>query len=123
MKSLAYLVPAKKHYSYKCGFQKESHNPFNGQGRAKNIAYKPGIIRPVGSKFKLENNACGHPNGEIDAKNSHPEFSNPLPGWVAGFNIDRFHNGDNESQPQCEGNKYPVIHGRKRKLTPRPIYQ
>ena len=49
----------------------------------RNISHKPGIVTPVGSELKFQNQTGGDTYGEIDSKQFHPKlgcvFQNSLP--------------------------------------------
>ena len=66
MKFLAYFIPAKKHNGDKGLLKEKSHDAFDGERCSKNITHEPGIIWPVGSKFKFENDSGSNTNGEIN---------------------------------------------------------
>ena len=54
-------------------------NPLNGQRRAKNVADKPAVIRPVCAEFKFENDAGCNTYGKINSEQQHPEFRGGKP--------------------------------------------
>jgi hypothetical protein len=115
-------VPAEKHDGKKGGLKKEGEYAFGSQRGAEDIAHHPRIVRPVGAEFKFQDNAGGDADGKVDAEQGHPEFGDPLPFLVAGFDIECFKKGKQEGKPQGERHKDPVIHGRKGKLSPGPVY-
>ena len=123
MEAAAHLVPTEKHHGNERGLHEEGQNALNGQRRAENVAHKPGVVAPVGAKLKLENDACGHANGKVNAKELHPKLRGALPKLVFFHVIESFHHGHHNGQPQCEGHKEPVVAGSERKLSSRPVYQ
>src|SRR5665647_1381915 len=91
MKLLAHFFPAKKHDGNKSCFHKERYNTFNSQWSTKNITNEPTIIRPVGSKLKLQNNTGGYTNSEVYSKKCHPKLSCFFPLLITCFYIQAFH--------------------------------
>ena len=123
VESLAHLVPSKEHDSNKRGLHKESQNTFNCKRCTENIAYKPGIVTPIGSELKLQDQPGGHSHGKIDTEKFHPEFSRSFPEFIACFIIKGLHNGHNNRQTKRERYEDPVIHGCQSKLGSRPVNQ
>jgi len=92
----AHLVPAEKHDSHEGCFKEEGQDAFDSQRRPEDIAHKPRIVRPVGAKFKFKYDAGGHPYGEVDAEECHPEFCYLLPHFITGAHIESLHEGKNK---------------------------
>ena len=123
MKTFAYLFPSKKHDSNECGFHKESKNSFDCKWGTENVAYKPRIIAPVGSEFKLEYQTGSYSDGKVYTKKFHPKLSGILPEFLTRFVIQRFHDTHHYCQSESERNKNPMVHGGHCKLGSRPINQ
>lgn len=62
------LFPSKKHYGNKSAFHEEGEESFNGKRSTEYVAYKPGVVAPVGAKFKFQDDACCHSHGKVDAE-------------------------------------------------------
>ena len=91
MKLLAHFIPAKEHDSNKSCFHKKSDNTFNSQRSSKYISYKPRVIAPVGTELKFQNQSGGNSHGKVYSEQLHPELSRPLPKFISGNIIKRFH--------------------------------
>ena len=122
MESTAHLVPAKEHDGYKGALHKEGQDALDGEWSAEDVAYEPGVVAPVGTKLKFQDDACGYAHGKVDAEEFLPEASHFLPESFACAIIASFGNAHDERQSQGEWNKQPVIDGSECELCPRPIY-
>lgn len=98
-----------------------SIDPFDSQRSSEDISHKPTIIRPIGTKLKLQNNTGSHTDCEVDTEQLHPELRNAFPCRISGFVVNSLHDRHYDAQSQGEWHKYPVIHGGEGKLCPRPI--
>ena len=83
MESRRYLLPSEEHHSHEGRFHEEGHDTLYGQWCSEDVAYKPGIVRPVGTKLKLQDDTCSHTHGEVDAKQLLPELCYVAPESVA----------------------------------------
>ena len=83
VKTFAYFLPSKEHHSHKGTLHKEGNYTFDGQWSSKDIAYKPTVVAPVGTKFKFQYQACSHTHSEIDTKQFHPKLGGTLPELIA----------------------------------------
>ncbi len=121
MKLGTHLLPAKEHHGDERRLHEEGQNALNGKRRTEDVAHKPTVIAPVGAKLKLQDDASGHADGEIHAKDGHPELGGGQPLLAARAQVDGFHDGHNHTQAERERHEEPVIDGRKRKLSARPV--
>ena len=93
-----HFLPTEEHHSDERRLHEEGENSLNSQWSAKYVTHKPAVVRPVGTKLKLENDSCGHANGEVHAKERHPELGGGEPFLVASAIIDGLHHTDYYSQ-------------------------
>ena len=123
VETFTYFSPSEKHNRDKRSFHKECQNTFNSQRSTEDIPYKPRIIAPVRTDFKLQNQPRCHTDGKVNTEKFHPKLGSLFPKFVACFIIQRLHDSHHHCQSECEGNKNPVVHGCHRKLGSRPIDQ
>ncbi len=109
-------------------FQPNTHNPrkveleekrqqgLNRQRGAKNIADKTGILRPVHTKLKFLDDAGDHARGEVDQEQFSPEFGHAQVDLLAGAQVDRLHDGDQERHTNGQGDKEKMKDGCESKL-------
>ena len=121
MEAFTNLTPAKEHEGYKGGLHEESEDAFNSKRCSEDVTYKPRVVAPVGTKFKLQDDTCGHTNGEVDTKELLPKLRGSLPKLITSAVVDGFHDGHHEGKSESEGDKQPVIACRKGKLGSRPV--
>ena len=82
------------------GFQKKGQGGFDGQQRAEDVAHILGVAGPVGAELEFQGDAGHHPHGKVDDKDLSPEFGHPPVVLVAGPDVDRLHDGDEDGEPQ-----------------------
>ena len=111
-----HLLPAKEHHGNEGRLHEKGHNTLDGQRRAKDIAYEPGIIRPVGSELKLENDTRCYTHGKIDTEQTLPETRHVLPEHLARTVITSLGNAHDHGEAKCQRNKKPVVDRRQGKL-------
>ena len=121
VEAFAHLLPTEEHDGDEGRFHEEGHDALDGQGRSEDVAYEPTVVRPVGAKLELQDQAGSDTDREVHAEKFHPELGGLLPGLVARPVIDCFHNGLDHAQAQCQWHEEPMIHGRESELRPRPI--
>ena len=68
VESLADLVPSEVHHCDEGGFDEEGDDSLDGERRSENVSNEPGIIAPVGSEFKFQDETCGNTYREVDAE-------------------------------------------------------
>ncbi len=107
--ALGQAIPAKEEQPDKGGFEEESHQALNGQGRAEDVADIVGVVGPVGAELELHGQAGGDAQGEVDAEQLAPELGHVLVDLAAGHHIDRFHDSQDHHQPQGQGHEDEVI--------------
>ncbi len=116
-----HLLPAEEHHGHEGALHEERHDALDGEWRAEYVAHKPRVVAPIGAKLKLEDEAGGHADGEVHAKQSLPEDGGVFPEGLARAVVARFHNAHDEGEAQRERHKQPVVDGGERKLRTRPI--
>ena len=92
--------PAEDPDRQKGGFQEKGQGGLDGQQRAEDVPHILGVAGPVGAELKFQGDAGHHPHGEVDNKDLSPEFGHPPVVLVAGSDVDRLHNGDEDGKPQ-----------------------
>ena len=102
VESRRHLLPAEKHHRHEGRLHEEGDDTLNGKRRTKDIAHKPGIVAPVGSELKFEDDAGGHTHGKIDAEEFLPEHRRVFPETFACTIIAGFHNAHDEGKSQRE---------------------
>ena len=107
--ALGKLIPAKDPDTQESRFQEESQQSFDRQRRPKDIADKAGIFRPVHPKLEFLDDACDHPQGEVDHKQFAPKLRHPQVKFLARAHIERLHERHQEGQPQSEGDEEEVV--------------
>ncbi len=113
------LVPAEEEESHQGRLEEEGHQPLHRQRGAENVPHILGVVGPVGAELELQGDACGHPHHEVDAKQLAPETGDVLVDHLAGHHIGRLCDHQDPGQPQREGHKQEVEHGRGAKLQAR----
>ncbi len=116
---LAEPVPAEEEQTDKGGFEEERHQPLDGQGRAEDVTDIVAVIGPVGAELELHGQAGGDAQGEVDAEQLAPELGHVLVDLLAGHDIDRFHDRQQERQPQGQRHEEKVVHSRHGELQTR----
>ena len=96
----AQAIPSEEEQPDKCGLEEKRHEPLDSKRGTKDVANIVGVVRPVGSKLKLERNAGRNAQGKIDAEQLSPEPRHVLPDQVASHHIDRFHDDQDPHHPQ-----------------------
>ena len=133
MEAWRYLLPTEKHHGDKGGLHKEGDDTFDGQWCTKDVAHKPRVVGPVGTKLKFQDDTCGYTHGKVDAKEALPKLCGIAPesvdrlvdncsfealeGTVPTRLDDTHHYGESQRQ----GYKEPVIDGCQRKLCSCPV--
>jgi len=83
MLGFAKPVPAKEEQANHGRFQEEGHQPFDGQGCAKDVSYVMRVIGPVGAELEFQRDAGGDAQCKIDAKELAPEARHVFPDHIA----------------------------------------
>ena len=123
VEAAAHLLPPEEHHGNKRRLHEEGHNALDGQRRSEDVAHKPAVIAPVGTKLKLQDNARGHADGEVDAEQLHPEAGGTFPEGIARPIIESLHEAHDHGQSQGQRHENPMVDGRQGKLRPRPVNQ
>ncbi|MNJ59588.1 hypothetical protein D3C77_552810 [compost metagenome] len=105
-------IPAEEEQANEGRFEEERHQPFDGQRRAEDVTDVMAVVGPVGAELKLHGQPGGDAQGEVDAEQLAPELDHVLIDLLAGHDIDRFHDGQQERQPQGQRHEEKVIHRR-----------
>ena len=105
MEASAHLIPAEEHHRHEGALHEECQDAFDGKGSAEYVAHKPGVVAPVGSEFKLQDDACGNTHGEVHAKEFLPETGYVLPERLVGAVVACFGNAHDYCQSQGEGHE------------------
>ena len=111
VETLADLVPAEKHHGNKGRFHKESQYTLDSERSAEDVTYKPTVVRPVRPEFEFEDQPGSNTDGEINAKQFHPELRCLFPKFITRFVIDGLHDGLYDAESQRERDEQPVVHG------------
>ena len=98
------------------GFQKESHQGFDGQRRAENVANVARIFRPVHAKLEFLDDARDNADGEVDQKQLAPELGQHAPGFIPGLVVSCLKISDKPPQSQGERDEQKVVHSRQTEL-------
>ena len=117
------FFPPEEHHSHKRTFHKEGHNAFYGQGRTKDIAYKPRIVAPIGAELKFQNDASGHAHGKINTEEFLPKVRHIFPKLLFRAIIAGLGNAHDNGKTKRKRHKEPMVHGRKGELRTRPVYR
>ena len=121
MEALGNLVPAEIHHSYEGALHEEGHDTLDGQGSAEDVTYEPGIVAPVRTEFKLQDDTRGHAHGEIDSEELLPKLGRALPELIIRAIVTGLHDTHTDSQSQRQRDKKPMVDSRQGKLRPRPV--
>ncbi len=98
-------LPAEDPDRQEGGFQEKGQGGLDGQQRPEDIPHIPGVPGPVGAELKFQGDAGHHPHGKVDDEDLAPEFGHPPVILVAGPDIDRLHDGDEDGEPQGQRDK------------------
>ena len=110
------FVPAKDPDAQEGGLHKEGQQALNGQGRAKDITHEARVLGPVHTKLELHDDARYHAHGKVDEEELSPELDHFLVDLIPGADIHGFHDGQQDSEAQCEGHEEKVVDRGSRKL-------
>ena len=91
MEAWRYLLPTEVHHCHKGRFHEESHDTLDSQRGAEDVAYEPGVVRPVGAKLELEDDTRGNTHGEVNSEEFLPEDSSIFPELLFRTIIDGLH--------------------------------
>ena len=89
----------------KGGFQEKGQGGLDGQQRPEDVPHILGVAGPVGTELKFQGDAGHHPHGKVDNKDLSPEFGHPPVVLVTGSDVDRLHNGNEDGEPQGQGDE------------------
>ena len=109
-------VPTEEEQTNKSRFQEEGHQAFNGEWRAKNVTHIVGVVGPIRAELKFHREACGHTDGEVDAKKLAPEPGHVLVHLLAAYDVSEFHHDKHEGQAKRERHEDEMVHRGQRKL-------
>ena len=70
------------------------------------------VVGPVGAELELHGQSGGNAEGEIDTEQLAPELGHVFVDLLAGHDVDRLHDGQQEGQPQGQRHEKKVIHRR-----------
>ena len=118
METWRHFLPSEIHHGDKRRLHEESHDTLDGKGRAKDVAYYPGIIGPVGAKLKFQYQTGSYTHGEIDAEEFLPELGSILPETLAGTVVAGLHDTHDDGQAECQRHEQPMVDSCQRKLSP-----
>ena len=115
------LLPTEIHDGNEGGLHKEGYDTLDGQRCTENVAYEPGIVRPVGAELKLQNDTCGYAHGEVNAEEALPEHGCVAPEGVTLAIPEGLADAHDDCQSEGQRNEQPVIDCRERKLCSGPV--
>ena len=112
-------VPAEEEQADEGGFEEERHQPLDGQRRAEDVADVVAVVGPVGTELEFHGQSGGDAQRKVDAEQLAPELGHVLVDLLAGHDIDRLHDGQQERQPQGQRHEEKVVHSRHGELQTR----
>ena len=108
----AQAIPAEEEQPDKGRLEEERHQAFDRQRGAKDVAHVVAVVGPVGAELELHGQPGGDTEGEIDTEQLAPELGHVLVDLLAGHDVDRLHDGQQEGQAQGQRHEKKVIHRR-----------
>ena len=117
--ALGQLLPTEEKQTDEGRLEKESHEAFNRQRRAKHVADVLRVIRPVGAELELHRESGGDAEGEVNPEQLAPETGHVLVDLFAGHDIDRLHDDQQPGEAKRQRHKEKVVERRCRKLPSR----
>ncbi len=115
------LVPAEEKQADESRFEKEGHQAFDRQRRAKDVADILRIIGPVRSELELHGQSSGDAEGEIDAEQLAPELRHVPVDFLARHDEDRLHDDEEPGQAERQRDEQEVEEGGAGELQPRQV--
>ena len=123
MESARHLLPTEEHHCHKGGFHEESHYTLDGKRSSKDVAHKPRVVAPVGTKLKFEDDTRSHTHGEVNTEEFLPKLCSLFPKLLAGAIPASFYDAHDEGESQRQWDEEPVIDGGESELRPCPVYR
>ena len=121
MEAWRYLLPSEVHDGHEGGLHEEGHDTLDGQWRSEDVTYKPGVVRPVGAKLKLQNDTCSNAHGEVNAEETLPKLGRIAPECIAGAVPTGLDDTHHYGETQRQGHEEPVIDGCQCELRSCPV--
>ena len=120
---LAHLVPTEEHHREESSLHEECEDTLDGKRGTEHVTYEPGIIAPVSTELKLEDEAGGDADGEVDGKQLHPELRRLFPEFVFFDEIKGLHHSHHQCQAEGQRHEQPMVGCRHGELDAGPKYQ
>ena len=106
---LGQAIPAEEEQADHGGFEEEGHHALDRQWRTEDVTDVMRVVGPVGAELKLQCQACGYAQREVDAEQLAPESCHVFPDDIAGHHIHTLHDDQQPDHTDRQWHKQEVV--------------
>ena len=116
---LGQLIPAENPQAQESGFEEKGEQRLDGKRRAKNVAHKARVFRPIHAELKFLHDAGDDADRKIDEEQLAPEFGQAQVHLIPVADVGRFQDRHEDGQAQRQGHEKEMVYGCDGKLQAR----